>query len=45
MKKKVDITVFGCEMDEAEVFNKLSNEFGITVSLIREAVSENSENL
>ena len=45
MKKKVDITVFGCEMDEAEVFNKLSNEFGVTVSLIREAVSEDNAKL
>lgn len=45
MKKKIDITVFGCEMDEAEVFNKLSNEFGITVSLIREAVSEDNAKL
>ena len=45
MKKKIDITVFGCEMDEAKVFNKLSNEFGITVSLIREAVSENNAKL
>jgi len=30
MKKKIDITVFGCEPDEAEVFNKLSYEFGVT---------------
>lgn len=42
MKKKIDITVFGCEPDEAAVFHKLSHEFGVTVSLIREAVSENN---
>ena len=34
MKKKIDITVYGCEPDEAAVFNKLSYEFGVTVSLI-----------
>ena len=45
MKKKIDITVFGCEMDEAEVFNKLSYEFGVTVSLISEAVSEDNAKL
>lgn len=42
MKKKIDITVFGCEPDEAAVFHKLSREFGVTVSLIGEAVSENN---
>lgn len=45
MKKKVNITVFGCEPDEAEVFHKLSCEFGVAVSLIREAVSENNAKL
>ncbi|MCU0080417.1 D-lactate dehydrogenase VanH-D [Extibacter muris] len=45
MKKKTDITVFGCEMDEAAVFYKLSCEFGVTVSLISEAVSENNAKL
>ena len=45
MKKKIDITVFGCEMDEVEVFNKLSYEFGLTVSLISEAVSEDNAKL
>ncbi len=35
MKKKIDITVFGCEADEAKFFHKLSCEFGVTVSLIR----------
>lgn len=40
--KKTDITVFGCEPDETEVFSKLSHEFGVTVSLIKEAVSENN---
>lgn len=45
MKKKIDITVFGCEPDEAEVFIKLSHEFGVTVSLIKEAVSESNAKL
>lgn len=45
MNKKINITVFGCEMDEAEVFNKLSNEFDATVLLIREDVSENTVKL
>lgn len=45
MKKKIDITVYGCEPDEAAVFNKLSYEFGVTVSLIKEAVSENNAKL
>ena len=45
MKKEMNITVFGCEPDEAAVFNRLSFEFGVTVSLIREAVSENNVNL
>ncbi|MDE6635885.1 MAG: D-lactate dehydrogenase VanH-D, partial [Lachnospiraceae bacterium] len=40
MKKNIDITVFGCEPDEVEAFRKLSHEFGVTVSLIKEAVSE-----
>lgn len=40
MKKKIHITVFGCEPDEAAAFRKLSHEFNIAVSLIREAVSE-----
>lgn len=38
MKKKIDITVFGCEPDEAAVFHKLSREFGVTVSLIGECL-------
>lgn len=42
MKKNIDITVFGCEPDEAEVFSKLSHELGVTVSLIKEAVSEHN---
>lgn len=42
MKKKIHITVFGCEPDEAAAFRKLSHEFGVTVSLIREAVSEHN---
>lgn len=45
MKKEIDITVYGCEPDEATVFNKLSYEFGVTVSLIKEAVSENNVKL
>lgn len=45
MKKKIDITVFGCEPDEAAVFHKLSRKFGVTVSLIGEAVSENNAKL
>ena len=45
MKKKITITVFGCEPDEAAVFHKLSRKFGVTVSLIGEAVSENNARL
>lgn len=45
MKKKSDITVFGCEPDEAAAFRKLSHEFGVTVLLISEAVSENNVKL
>lgn len=45
MKKKIDITVFGCEPDEAAVFNKLSSEFDVTVSIIRDAVSESNAKL
>lgn len=45
MKKEMNITVFGCEPDEAAVFHRLSYEFGVTVSLIREAVSENNAKL
>ena len=41
----MDITVFGCEPDEAEIFTKLSSEFGVTVSLIKNAVSENNAKL
>jgi len=43
--KKTDITVFGCEPDEAEVFKKLSCKYGVTVSLIREAVSKDNAGL
>ncbi len=46
MKKEMNITVFGCEPDEiGRFFNRLSFEFGVTVSLIKEAVSENNVNL
>lgn len=45
MMKKIDITVFGCEPDEAEVFNKLSSEFGVTASLVRNAVLEGNAKL
>ena len=41
----MDMTVFGCEPDEAEIFTKLSSEFGVTVSLIKNAVSENNAKL
>lgn len=45
MKKEMNITVFGCEPDEAAAFRKLSHEFGVTVLLISEAVSENNVKL
>lgn len=45
MKEKIDITVFGCERDEAEAFRKLSSEYGVTVSLIEDAVSERNAKL
>lgn len=45
MEKKINITVFGCEPDEAEVFHKLSSEFGITVSLVNDAVSKSNAKL
>lgn len=42
MMKKTNITVFGCEPDEAEVFKELSCKYGVTVSLINEAVTKNN---
>lgn len=45
MKNKIDIAVFGCEPDEAEIFNELSSEFGVTILLIRDAVSESNAKL
>lgn len=44
MKKKIDITVYGCEPDEAAVFNKLSYKFGVTVSLIKEPFRKTMQN-
>ena len=45
MKKEIDITVYRCKPDEAAVFNKLSYELGVTVSLIKEAVWKNNVKL
>ena len=45
MQEKIDITVFGCERDEAAAFRKLSSEYGVTVSLIEDAVSEHNAKL
>lgn len=45
MEKKIVITVFGCEPDEAEAFHKLSAEYGVTVSLVSDAVSESNAKL
>jgi D-specific alpha-keto acid dehydrogenase len=38
--KKTGITVYGCERDEAEAFNKLSPRFGVIAAVTRSAVSE-----
>ena len=45
MGKKICITVFGCEPDEAAIFNKLSDQFDVSVSLVKEAVSESNAKL
>ncbi len=45
MENKKNIAIFGCERDEAEVFRKLSSEYGVTVSLIKDAVSESNAKL
>ena len=45
MKTRIDMTVFGCEPDEAEVFARLSLEFGITAKLVRDAISESNVKL
>lgn len=42
MKKKIDITVFGCEPDETEMFKKLSSEFGIQVLFVKNVVTESN---
>jgi D-specific alpha-keto acid dehydrogenase len=42
MEKRIAITVFGCEPDEAEALDKLSLEFGVTVTLVKDAVSESN---
>jgi D-specific alpha-keto acid dehydrogenase len=40
--KKLGITVYSCEPDEADVFNELSLRFGITPTITSAAVSETS---
>ena len=45
MEKKICITVFGCESDEAEIFSKLSDKYDVAVSLVKEAVSESNAKL
>lgn len=45
MEKKICITVFGCEPDEAAIFSKLSDQFDISVSFVKEAVSESNAKL
>ena len=42
MTDKVHIAVFGCEPDEAEVFQRLSPETGTALKLIEKAPSEKS---
>lgn len=45
MNKKMDITVFGCESDEMEVFQKISYELGVTATLIKDSISESNAGL
>ena len=45
MNKKMDITVFGCEPDEMEVFQKISYELGVTATLIKDSISESNAGL
>lgn len=45
MGKKICITVFGCEPDEAAIFSKLSDKFDVAVSIVKETVSENNAKL
>ncbi|MDE5716317.1 MAG: hypothetical protein K2I53_01640 [Lachnospiraceae bacterium] len=42
MEKRIAITVFGCEPDETEALDKLSLEFGVTVTMVKDAVSESN---
>ena len=45
MNKKMDITVFGCEPDEMEVFQKISYALGVTATLIKDSISESNAGL
>ena len=45
MEKIIDITVFGCEPDEMEVFQKISYELGVTATLIKDSISESNAGL
>ena len=39
MEKIIDITVFGCEPDEMEVFQKISYDLGVTATLLKDSIS------
>lgn len=41
----VGITIYGCENDEADVFRRLSSQFGIMPTIIGDAVSETNAKL
>ena len=43
--RKIDITVFGCEQDEADTFRTLSPNYGINPVLIRDALSAENAKL
>jgi D-specific alpha-keto acid dehydrogenase len=43
--KKIGITIYGCERDEAEVFNELSPRFGVIPTITSSAVSETNATL
>ena len=40
MTSSSDITVYGCEPDEADLFNELSPRFGVVPTITSDAVSE-----
>src|SRR3954471_10656065 len=42
LMKRLGITVYGCERDEADLFNELSPRFGVTPTIASAAVSEAS---